>query len=115
MHILMVSHNRELSLLRQAVLKAQGVSCVFCETQSEALDAIERELFDAMAVCHTVPEETIEEIHQAFSKRNPDAGVVLILKDWTQEKKDDPDAVILGIEGPNALRRALELVAADPS
>lgn len=106
MHVLMVSHNRNLAILRQAALNAQGLECVFCESQSEALAAMERESFDALAICNTVPEQVVEELHQAFTQRNPYAGVALVLTDLRQGGKDDPDAVVCGVEGPHALRVA---------
>ncbi len=105
--VLTVSRNRELMLLRAQVLKAFCCEAVTTDTHEETISALESQQFDALVICHTIPDELAAEYAERFRSKRPNGCVVYVAKTPYAGKKRYADIAVSGISGPEALIEAV--------
>lgn len=105
--ILLLSGDRELSLLRYFTLQQGGFSAARADSRSEALTLLERK-FDALVVSYSLSIESINEFTELFRKVNPASPVICVVKGNWQDLKVQADFTVNGDDGPEALLETLE-------
>lgn len=106
MKILLATQDLELGLLRAKVLEVAGHEVEIGVTGQQVLALLSSRKYDVLLVCHSLPEDTCQEVALAYRSLNPEGHVVGILKnEWDDDScgLQKFDARVSGISGPNAL------------
>ena len=109
--VLSLSSNPELQTLRNFVLISEGFQVVSPQSKPGALEAIERESFDCLVLCHSLSENSCAELSRAFKHRNAESCVIHIVPTSWTEKCANADLSIAGLDGPDALIEAVRSCA----
>ena len=110
MKILLATQDIELGLLRAKVLELAGHEVEIGTTGQQVLALLSSRKYDLLLVCHSLPEDTCQEVARAFRAMNSDGHVVGILRnEWDDDScgLQKFDARVSGISGPNALLSAI--------
>lgn len=105
--VLVLSADRELSLLRAYVLQQAGYSVARADSRQEALQLLDKP-FDALVIAYSLGGESLVEMTVLFKERNPNSPIIAVAKEKWQDLKIDADFVTTGPEGPEALLELLE-------
>jgi DNA-binding NtrC family response regulator len=105
--VLSLSSNPELQTLRNFVLMSEGFRVLSPSSKRQALETIEREFFDCMVLCHSLSQDSCNELAQAFKRRNPESCVIHIVPTSWTEKCANADVSIAGLDGPEVLIEAV--------
>lgn len=105
--ILLVSADRELSLLRDFALQNAGFAVARANSRQEALRLLESD-FEALILSYSISGEDLIEMAELFRKRNPHSPIIAITKGNWQDMKIDPDFTVNGTDGPETLFEVLE-------
>ena len=110
--VLSVGALPRLLFLRAAILESVGYR-VFSTTQvREARSFMDNSRCGTLLVCYSLPGDLRREIILAFREHCPDGRVIAIGNMPFAEIPSDADEFIYGVEGPEALLRAVEDEAA---
>lgn len=105
--ILLLSADRELSLLRYFALSHAGFAVSRADSRQEALSLLENP-FEALVISYSMSSESIVEMCARFRERNPGSPIVGITKGKWEDLKIDADFTVSGIDGPEALLEVLD-------
>jgi len=105
--LLLISANRELSLLRAYALQRAGYSISRADSRQDALGLLNQQ-FDALIISYSVAPEMIVEMTELFRERNPNSPVIGVTQQSWQDLKIAADYTITGEEGPEALLETVE-------
>ncbi|HTV81719.1 MAG TPA: response regulator [Acidobacteriaceae bacterium] len=104
--VLLLSGNRELSLLREFALRRAGYSVARASSRQQALTLL-RQRFDALVISYSLAHDTIQEFAEHFRSANPNAPIVGVVKGAWQDLKVQLDGSVSGDDGPEVLLEAL--------
>jgi CheY-like chemotaxis protein len=76
--------------------------------KQQALELICAESFAVLILGNTLPETTRIEIATAFRQRQPHGRIIEIITAACEVSIANPDAVVIGLDGPSALRAVIE-------
>ncbi|HKW17100.1 MAG TPA: hypothetical protein VJO35_06300 [Terriglobales bacterium] len=110
--VISVGKSPNLLLLREAILQSSGYSVFSTADFAEAVSAVQREHFDVLLVCYSVPNEWRAELIEKFRRHCPGGRVVAITDRPITQCPVDADELVYGIEGPDALMHAVRGKAA---
>lgn len=105
--VLLLSANRELSLLRDYALRQAGFTVARADLPQQALELLQSN-FDALVISWSLSSESIAEFTELFRKKNPNCPVIAVVQEKWQDLKIDADFSVSGEEGPEALLDVLE-------
>ncbi len=108
--VLLLSGDRELSLLQKHVLAQAGFAATRADSRKEALQIMEQKKFDALVIAYSLSMDSLVELTGVFRKQNPHAPIVGVAKGRWQDLKVEFDATVTGDEGPEGLIEAVEMV-----
>lgn len=113
MRILSLSTDEELNRLRQFALHYAGHSVVMINSEKDAVAAAEgREEYDVILLCHKLPASTARQVVRLLRQRASAAKLIYIGHVYGEWPEVEADRYIVGTDGPEALNRVLEEVAA---
>jgi len=96
--ILVVDDEASVLLTYRLILEQQGYTVAACSTSREAIDAVERQNFDAVLCDYSLEEQhTGFEVISAARKRDPGVPAALLTGYATQETADEAEAQQIGI------------------
>ena len=96
--ILVVDDEASVLLTYRLILEQQGYAVAACSTSREAIDAVERQNFDAVLCDYSLEEQhTGFEVISAARKRDPGVPAALLTGYATQETADEAEAQQIGI------------------
>jgi hypothetical protein len=110
--VISVGKNRELLLLRDAVLKSAGFDVFTTDNESEALARVSRGDCGVLLVCYSTPLPIKRQVAVAFRKHCPQGRIIAVANEPV-EKLEVADSLVFGIEGPEVLIDALRGKAAN--
>ena len=105
--LLLLSADRELSLLREHALRHAGFAVARADSRPEALRLLDRP-FEALVISCSISIESIAEFTAAFRQRNASSPIVGVTKGNWQDLKSDIDFSVNGDDGPEALIETIE-------
>jgi hypothetical protein len=89
--------------LRAEVLLQAGFVVSGPPTKNETTAELQQNPFDVFVVCHTWSKTDIEEMAQIYKRNNPGGCIIAVLETPWSACPPVADAVVSGVEGPNAL------------
>jgi CheY-like chemotaxis protein len=102
--VLILGANRELLLLRAAVLRAAGSEVDVTESKQQTLELLRDRNYDAMVICCSISGDSAPEYVTLFRERNPQECVAYIGEHpWHRPTTIQADTLVSGTEGPDAL------------
>jgi DNA-binding NtrC family response regulator len=105
--ILLLSRDRELSLLRYSSLRQAGYSVERADSRQEALSLL-RDKFDALVISYSLSLDSLAEFTELFRSTNPNSPVIGVVKENWQDLKVKLDFAVNGDDGPEALLEAVD-------
>jgi CheY-like chemotaxis protein len=113
MKILALSTDEELNRLRHFALVAAGHTVDIVNTEKESLAAVEsKEGYDVILLCHKLPAATGRQVVRLLRQKSSPAKLIFIAHIYGEWPELEADRYIVGADGPEALNRVLEEVAA---
>ena len=113
MKILALSTDEELNRHRQFALHYAGHSVAIINSEKEAIAAAERENeYDVVLLCHKLPASTARHVVRLLRQKSTPAKLIYISHIYGEWPEVEADRYIVGADGPDALNRVLEEVAA---
>jgi CheY-like chemotaxis protein len=113
MRILCLSTDEELNRLRQFALHYAGHKAALINSEKEAIAAAEsREEYDVILLCHKLPAATARQVVRLLRQNASPAKLIYIGHVYGEWPEVEADRYIVGSDGPEALNRLLEEVAA---
>lgn len=105
--VLLLSSDRELSLLREYALQQAGFAVARADSRQEALRLLGGE-YDALVVSYSLPGENLAEFTEQFRTANPSSAVIGVAKGKWQDLGISADFTVIGDDGPEALLEVVE-------
>jgi len=113
MKILALSTDEELNRLRQFALHYAGHSVAIINNEKEAIKAAESDAeYDVVLLCHKLPSSAGRTIVRLLRQKASPAKLIYISHLYGEWPEVEADRYIVGADGPEALNRMLEEVAA---
>lgn len=113
MRILSLSTDQELNSLRQFALAYYGHHFTPINSEKEALAAAQDDApFDVILLCHKLPASTGRQIVRHLRQYKPGAKIVYISHIYGEWPEVEADRYVVGADGPEALSKIVEEVAA---
>jgi len=113
MKILSLSTDQELNQLRKFALNSAGHEVVPLNSEKEALAAAQDDAaYDAILLCHKLPSSIARQVVRLLRHRKPQAKIIYIAHVYGEWPEVEADRYVVGADGPEALTRVLEEVAA---
>jgi hypothetical protein len=110
-NVVSVGQNRELLLLRDAVLRSAGFEVFTTDNENEALARISQADCGVLLVCYSTPLPMKRRLAVAYRKRCPE-GKIIAVANKQVETLEVADSLVYGIEGPEVL---IEAISAKPA
>jgi DNA-binding response OmpR family regulator len=110
-NVVSVGRNRELLLLRDAVLRSAGFDVFTTENENEALARISQGECGVLLVCYSTPLPMKRRLAVAYRKRCPEGTIIAVANEQVQTL-EIADSLVYGIEGPEVL---IEAISAKPA
>ncbi len=104
--VVSVGENRELLLLRDAVLKSAGFAVFTTDNENEALARISRGDCGVLLVCYSAPLPMKRHLAVAYRKRCP-GGKIIAVSNQRVDTLEIADSFVYGIDGPEVLIEAI--------
>lgn len=108
--VLLLGRIRELALYRSEYLRTKGFAVIAPASHQEAIDFICRGTFDAAVLTYTLSNDTVLEYADMLRQHCPHCPVVVIANTETEDRRVNPDVVVMADGGPEALLAALRRV-----
>jgi PleD family two-component response regulator len=105
--IVSVGTNPELLWLREAVLQSAGFEVLTIPDEKEALAKIEAIDCGVLLLCYSVDEHAVRQITKKYRESCPDGRIVAITNATLANSAVEADALVYGLEGPDALLAAI--------
>ncbi len=113
MKILALSTDEELNRLRRSALVAAGHTVTIVSTEKEAIAAVEgTEVYDVVLLCHKLPASAGRQIVRLLRQKSCPTKLIYISHIYGEWPEVEADRYVVGADGPEALTRVLEEVAA---
>lgn len=113
MRILALSTDEELNRLRQFALHYFGHTVTLINSEKEAIAAVDStEGYEVILLCHRMPSSAGRTIVRLLRQKQSTAKLVYISHLYGEWPEVEADRYIVGADGPEALNRMLEEVAA---
>jgi len=113
MRILALSTDEELNRHRQFALHYAGHTVHILNTEKEAVAAAESgEEYDVILLCHKLPSSTARQVVRLLRQKSSPAKLIYISHIYGEWPEVEADRYVVGADGPEALNRLLEEVAA---
>ena len=112
--VLSLGANAELLWLREVVLQHAGFNVFTTSNPKQAVLKIQAGNCGVLLLCYSLESEFRRKLANEFRKSCPEGRIVLITNDKLSELPADTDALVYGIEGPEALIAALRGGSAEP-
>ena len=107
--ILLASPNPVLSQTREALIRSFGFDVSATSGETDAFDMMEGVRFDLLLVIgHSLGSVGAARLAKAFRGHNPRGRVIEIAARPGLPPLNNPDAVVVGLDGPVALQSVLE-------
>jgi hypothetical protein len=106
--ILLATSDPGLRESRTAVLRCFGFDVTASKSTQHALELIGSRSFDLLVLGNTLTPDACREISIAFRRCRPTGRIVEILPASGVDCKSDPDVSVVGLDGPIALRGAID-------
>ena len=104
--VLSVGSDSHLLTIRHEVLRQAGFNTFSTSSEEEALQLINEGRCPFLVLCHTLRESTRANLVEQFRKYCPQGRIIGVSNvPWPQTR--DLDAVVYGVEGPDALIQAI--------
>jgi DNA-binding response OmpR family regulator len=101
--ILSASSDPSLNQARALLLRHYGFDVTTSESKEGAHEQIEGLRFDVLIFGSTLPSDTCWELAQAFRRHNAEGKIVEIIPSPWASAKNQPDATVVGSDGPEKL------------
>jgi len=115
--ILLATADAALRESRRALIESFGFHVSTSATETQALQLLQSDQFQLLILGHTLTSAECCKIAKAFRGRQPKGRVIEIARSMDSEPLNNPDAIVVGLDGPIALRETIEgqlrFVAAD--
>lgn len=105
--ILLLSPDRELSLLRGYALQRAGFSVARADSRLHALELLGSS-FDALVITYSFPTESLVEFARLFRDSNPGSPIIAVVREHWHDLKIDVDFAVNGDDGPEALLEVVD-------
>lgn len=105
--VLLATADPVLRETRVALLTQFGFEAAASTSIQNAIDLIQATPFDLLVLGNTLSPEACSQISKAFRQHRPKGRVVEILPASGADCNDSPDATVIGLDGPSALREVL--------
>jgi CheY-like chemotaxis protein len=113
MRILALSTDEELNRLRQFAMHYAGHSVATINSEKEAVAVAEgTDEYDVVLLCHKLPSATARQVVRLLRQKSSPAKLIYIGHVYGEWPEVEADRYIVGTDGPEALNRVLEEVAA---
>lgn len=113
MKVLALSTDEELNRLRRFALHYAGHSVAMINTEKEAVAAVENMgEYDVILLCHKLPASTARQLVRLLRQNGSTAKLIYISHLYGEWPEVEADRYVVGADGPEALNRVLEEVAA---
>jgi CheY-like chemotaxis protein len=106
--ILLATADPVLRDTRKAVIENFGFDVKVSTTIQNALDLINSERFEILVLGHTLSSQECCKLARAFRQRRASGRVIEIARYEGAQPLNNPDAVVVGMDGPAALRKTIE-------
>jgi len=106
--ILLATADPMLRESRKAVLRSFGFDATASESTQHALDLMKAKTFDILILGNTLLPDDCVKLSAEFRKHRPSGRILEILPASGHDCKDHPDATVVGLDGPLALRTAID-------
>ena len=106
--ILLATADPVLRHTRKRVMEGFGFEVQAGTTQEHALELINSERFEILVLGHTLSSPECTELARAFRQRRPGGRVIEIARDDSAQPLNNPDAIVVGMDGPAALKKTIE-------
>src|SRR4051812_2995405 len=106
--ILLATSDPLLRETRKVILRRFGFAVKAPAEQSATLRLIELERFDLLILGNSLPRPARHEIAVAFREKQRQARIIEIFSEPGEPPVSNPDAYVLGLDGPLALRSAVD-------
>jgi CheY-like chemotaxis protein len=103
--VLSCTLNDQLRSTRQTILSLAGCEVINSLSMDDALERMEREHFDVLLLGHSLSGSSMDRLCEAFRARFPQGQVVMVA--GSNEPTCQADRVVFGLEGPEALVKAV--------
>jgi CheY-like chemotaxis protein len=107
LRVLTVCPDRELQLLRRALLQQAGYEVVSPEDDDSALAAIDGESLDAMLLCYQLSTKWANNLAERFRLAHPHGRIVAVLRSNWHSPPVYADEVVCGMDGPERMIAAI--------
>jgi DNA-binding NtrC family response regulator len=111
--VVSVGEDPQLLSLRDAVLRSAGMRVLTASDYDKALSFIEGDTPAVLLLCYSLPIDVRRRLADAFRERCPDGRIIAITNMPQARPPIDADAFIYGIEGAEALIKAVDDQLAD--
>jgi len=108
--VLLLSQEREVSLLKKYVLTQAGFSVSRADSRKEAIQILEQRKFDVLVISYSLSIDALLELTQLFRAKNPNSPIVGVAKGQWQDLAVEFDATVTSDEGPEGLIEGVEMV-----
>jgi DNA-binding response OmpR family regulator len=105
--ILLATTDPGLRESRIAVLRSFGFDTTASDSTKHAVDLVKSKHFDILILGNSLSPDECVKISAAFRTHRPSGRIVEILPASGHDCKDHPDATVVGLDGPLALRAAI--------
>ena len=112
--VLSLGSNAELLWLREIVLRHAGFNVFTTSDPKQAILKIQAGNCGVLLLCHSLEDEFRHELANEYRKCCPEGRIVAITNDKVSELPPNTDALVYGLEGPEALIAALNGESTEP-
>lgn len=106
--ILLATKDAILRSTRQAIIAGLGYDVVAPATEDEVWNLIKTQPFDLLILGNTLEPETSLHLAAEYRKDQPHGRILEIVKFAGESAAGNPDGTVGNLDGPLALRRAIE-------
>jgi DNA-binding response OmpR family regulator len=106
--VLLATEDPGLRGTRAALLSSFGLQTITSDSTQDALELIRSYAFDLLVLGNTLSVDACKSISAAFRRHVPHGRVVEIVSATREDRKDDPDATVIGLDSPLELHRVVQ-------
>jgi CheY-like chemotaxis protein len=106
--VLLATADPMLRETRKALIQSFGFDVTASKTEDDALSHMRTERFDLLVLGHTLPARECRNLANAFRVYHPNGRIIEIIRTHGMSPVNNPDAIVVGMDGQIALRDTLE-------
>lgn len=107
-HILLATADQALRESRRVLIASFGFQVSASASEAEALRLLESQQFHLLVLGHTLTSHECCTIAKAFRRQQPMGRIIEIARSHDSPPLNNPDATVVGMDGPEALRQTIE-------